>query len=78
MEGDDTDGHIDALARLLIEHTILYNYTEDKGDVHYEVAEVKSRIDFKRRWKSQFRTWCHFLSLVLSIIRRGSIARYVR
>lgn len=35
MEGDDTDGHIDTLARFVDEHTILYNYTEDRDDVHY-------------------------------------------
>lgn len=39
MRGDDTDGHIDTLARFVDEHTIVYNYTEDPEDVHYELLQ---------------------------------------
>lgn len=59
------------------EHTILYNYTEDKGDVHYMRLQRLKAGWRNQRWKVNFRR-CHFLSLVLSIIRRGSIAHYVR
>lgn len=50
MRGDDTDGHIDTLARFIDEHTIVYNYTEDKDDVHYDLMqalqkEVQAMLD---------------------------------
>jgi agmatine/peptidylarginine deiminase len=36
LEGDDTDSHIDTLARLCDESTITYVKCEDPDDVHYE------------------------------------------
>ena len=34
--GDDTDGHIDTIARFCDDHTIAYQACEDRGDAHYE------------------------------------------
>lgn len=36
LAGDDTDGHIDTLARLCPKDTIVYVKAEDKADEHYE------------------------------------------
>lgn len=36
LEGDDTDGHIDMLARFCDEKTICYVRCHDENDVHYE------------------------------------------
>lgn len=36
LAGDDTDSHIDTLARFCDEHTIAYVKCEDKDDEHYE------------------------------------------
>lgn len=36
LDGDDTDGHIDMLARFCSARTIVYSNCEDAGDVHYE------------------------------------------
>lgn len=36
LEGDDTDSHIDTLARLVSEDTIVYVKCDDPDDVHYE------------------------------------------
>ena len=36
LEGDDTDGHIDTLARLCPDDTILYIRCDDPEDVHYD------------------------------------------
>jgi agmatine/peptidylarginine deiminase len=36
LAGDDTDSHIDTLARYCDEHTIVYVKCEDKDDEHYE------------------------------------------
>ena len=36
LAGDDTDGHIDTLARLCPDNTIAYVRCEDKNDEHYE------------------------------------------
>ena len=36
LEGDDTDGHIDTLARFCDSETIAYVQTEDKQDSHYQ------------------------------------------
>ena len=36
LEGDDTDAHIDTLARFVKEDTIAYVTCEDKSDSHYE------------------------------------------
>jgi len=39
LEGDDTDSHIDTLARFVNEDTIVYQSCDDENDVHY--AELK-------------------------------------
>lgn len=36
LEGDDTDSHIDTLARLCPNNTIIYTGCEDMNDTHYE------------------------------------------
>jgi agmatine deiminase len=36
LEGDDTDGHIDTLARFIDANTIVYQSCDDKSDTHYE------------------------------------------
>jgi len=36
LEGDDTDSHIDTLARFVSEDTIVYQSCDDKNDLHYE------------------------------------------
>lgn len=36
LEGDDTDGHVDTIARLVDEHTIAYVACDDPTDSHYE------------------------------------------
>jgi agmatine deiminase len=40
LEGDDTDGHIDTLARFADRETILYVSCEDKSDTHYAELEA--------------------------------------
>jgi len=40
LEGDDTDSHIDTLARFISSDTILYQSCDDKDDSHY--AELKN------------------------------------
>lgn len=50
LSGDDTDSHIDTLARFVNEKTIVYLKCEDKGDEHYEQlrameAELKEFTD---------------------------------
>lgn len=34
--GDDTDGHVDTIARFCDDHTIAYQACEDHGDAHYQ------------------------------------------
>ncbi len=36
LQGDDTDSHIDTLARFVNKDTIVYCKCEDKNDIHYE------------------------------------------
>ncbi|GAB6074792.1 agmatine deiminase family protein [Nautilia lithotrophica] len=36
LEGDDTDSHIDTLARFINENSIVYCKCENKNDIHYE------------------------------------------
>jgi agmatine deiminase len=36
LQGDDTDSHIDTLARLVSEETIVYQSCDDVDDCHYE------------------------------------------
>lgn len=40
LEGDDTDSHIDTLARFCSEDTIAYVQCTDKSDVHYEELKL--------------------------------------
>ena len=45
LEGDDTDSHIDTLARFAPEDTIVYVGTEDTSDSHYKVlAAMKEEL----------------------------------
>lgn len=43
LEGDDTDGHIDTLARLCDPHTIAYVACDDPTDTHYESLAAMAR-----------------------------------
>lgn len=50
--GDDTDSHIDTLARFCDEHTIAYVKCEDKNDEHYEALskmemQLKTFVDYQ-------------------------------
>ncbi len=46
LEGDDTDSHIDTLARFVSEDTIAYVECTDKGDVHYDaLAKMKEQLE---------------------------------
>jgi agmatine deiminase len=52
LAGDDTDGHIDTLARFTDEHTICYVTCDDEADEHYAElqkmeSELKSFKDFQ-------------------------------
>lgn len=40
LAGDDTDSHIDTLARLAPDNTILYVCTDDTADIHYEALQA--------------------------------------
>ncbi len=52
--GDDTDSHIDTLARFCDEHTIAYVKCEDKNDEHYEALskmemQLKTFVDYQEQ-----------------------------
>ncbi|MDA3908387.1 MAG: agmatine deiminase family protein [Sulfurimonas sp.] len=55
LAGDDTDSHIDTLARFIDEKTIMYVRCEDKNDEHYqelklmeeELQDIASEQDYK-------------------------------
>lgn len=52
LAGDDTDSHIDTLARFCDEHTIAYVKCENKADIHYEALskmeqQLKTFVDYK-------------------------------
>lgn len=49
LAGDDTDSHIDTLARFCDEHTIAYVACEDEADEHYEALKLM---------ESQLKTFC--------------------
>ena len=45
IDGDDTDSHIDTLARFCDEHTIAYVQCTDKGDKHYdELQKMEAQL----------------------------------
>ena len=43
LAGDDTDSHIDTLARLAPDNTILYVRCDDESDEHYEALQAMER-----------------------------------
>lgn len=46
LAGDDTDGHIDTLARLVNENTITYVSCDDANDVHYaDLQAMKKELE---------------------------------
>lgn len=52
LEGDDTDSHIDTLARFCDEHTIAYVKCTDKSDEHYDALakmekQLKTFVDYE-------------------------------
>lgn len=52
LAGDDTDSHIDTLARFCDEHTIAYVKCDDENDEHYDTLrkmekQLKSYVDFE-------------------------------
>ncbi len=44
IEGDDTDGHIDNIARFLNDRTVAVSYTEDKSDKNYGTLDKNYRF----------------------------------
>jgi agmatine deiminase len=45
LEGDDTDSHIDTLARFVNKDTVVYSLCEDKNDIHYnELKEMEEEL----------------------------------
>jgi agmatine/peptidylarginine deiminase len=45
LRGDDTDSHIDTLARFADDHTIVYLKCEDKADEHYQqLAAMEAQL----------------------------------
>ena len=45
LQGDDTDSHIDTLARFVNENTIVYCKCEDKNDIHYkELTKMEEEL----------------------------------
>lgn len=54
MEGDDTDGHIDTLARFVDEDTIVYNYSENSEDIHFELLQsLRNEVENMRNSDSK-------------------------
>jgi len=46
IEGDDTDGHIDDLARFIDPHTIVFGIETNKADVNYKsLRKVRKQLD---------------------------------
>ncbi len=50
LAGDDTDSHIDTLARLCPQQTIVYTHCDDTGDEHY--AELHAMEDELRAFRT--------------------------
>ncbi|WP_024788235.1 MULTISPECIES: agmatine deiminase family protein [unclassified Lebetimonas] len=45
LEGDDTDSHVDTLARFINKDTIVYSLCEDKNDIHYnELKKMEKEL----------------------------------
>lgn len=54
LEGDDTDGHIDTLARFCDPQTIIYMRCDDPGDSHYpELLAMEKELQAFRRSDGQ-------------------------
>jgi len=51
LEGDDTDSHIDTLARFVNKDTIVYHITEDKSDIHYKALKKMEKELKKTNFK---------------------------
>jgi len=46
LEGDDTDSHIDTLARFIDENTIVYQSCDDINDIHYEeLQQMRNELE---------------------------------
>ena len=74
LEGDDTDGHIDTLARFLSPSQIAYVGCSDGHDSHYHALRVcvRSSRRYVPQRGSPTSSWS-FPSPLLSMTRRGSV-----
>ena len=57
LEGDDTDSHIDTLARFVSADTIVYQSCDDENDIHYEELKKmeKELLNFTQLNGSKFK-----------------------
>lgn len=61
LEGDDTDAHIDTLARFASPHSIVYQGCQDQSDSHY--AELQRMTDELKQFKQKSGDTYHLFEL---------------
>lgn len=57
LEGDDTDSHIDMLARFVDKNTIVYQTCDDKDDIHYKPLKLMEEEIKKLPFQSYALPW---------------------
>jgi agmatine deiminase len=76
LEGDDTDAHIDTLARFCPDDTIAYVGCEDKKEIHYDpLRQMRTELENSGHFPESRTGWPLYLSPKQDIIKAGDFRR---
>ena len=76
LAGDDTDSHIDTLARFCDENTIAYVGCNNQDDEHFEaLLKMKEELQHFKNFEGNHTILLNFLFLMLVLMMKETVCR---